>query len=128
MRLLVIDDDPLVCTLARRIAEACGYEVRTTTEAEAFKTQCVEYLPDVISLDLSIPGCDGIELLRYLTDIGCRARILIASGFDAKVLRSANELGAARGLAMAGMISKPMRAAEVRAILESLRDDAPLPH
>jgi len=128
MRLLVIDDDPLVGTLARRIAEKCGYEVRTTTEAEAFKAQCIEFRPDVISLDLSIPECDGIELLRYLADIGCRAQILIASGFDTKVLRSANELGAARGLAMAGMIAKPMRAAEVRAMLESVRDGLSLPH
>ncbi len=65
-----------------------------------------------------MPGCDGIELLRYLAEIGCQAQILIASGFDTRVLQSARELGTARGLNMAGVITKPMRASELRTLLE----------
>lgn len=121
MRLLVIDDDPLVGSVARRIAEKIGFDVLTTTDADSFKAAYEHFRPDVISLDLSMPGCDGIEMLRYLADIGCRAQILIASGFDSKVLKSAHDLGMARGLNMAGVIAKPMRAAEVRAVLEEAR-------
>ena len=121
MRLLVIDDDPLVGGVAKRIAEKIGFQVLAITDAESFKAAYEHFKPDVISLDLSMPGCDGIELLRFLADIGCRAQILIASGFDSKVLKSAHELGEARGLNMAGVIAKPMRAAEIRAALEEAR-------
>jgi CheY-like chemotaxis protein len=121
MRLLLIDDDPLVGNVARRIAEKIGFEVIATTEAETFKAACQELRPEVISLDLFMPGCDGIELLRYLADIECRAQILIASGFDTKVLKSAHDLGATRGLNMAGIIAKPLRVAEVRTVLEDAR-------
>ena len=121
MRLLVVDDDPLVGNVAKRIAEKIGFEVLTITDGESFKAAYEHFRPDVVSLDLSMPGCDGIELLRYLADIGCRAQILIASGFDSKVLKSARELGTAHGLNMAGVITKPMRAAEIRSVLEHAR-------
>ncbi|KQX23305.1 MULTISPECIES: response regulator [unclassified Sphingomonas] len=122
MRLLLIDDEPLIGVFIRRVAETSGFEVQITTEPNAFKAACTAFDPDVISLDLSMPDCDGIELLRYLAEIGCRAQILIASGFDHKVLESARDLGEARGLAMAGVISKPICLAELHALLESVRE------
>lgn len=122
MRLLLIDDEPMIGAFIQRIAESSGFEVQATTEPDAFMAACAAFDPDVISLDLSMPDCDGIELLRYLAEIDCRAQILIASGFDNKVLEAARDLGEARGLTMAGVLPKPIRAAELRAVLESVRE------
>jgi DNA-binding response OmpR family regulator len=121
MRLLLIDDEPLIGAFVRRIAETSGFEVQITTQADTFKAACISFQPDVISLDLSMPDCDGIELLRYLAEIKCQAHILIASGFDSKMLEAASDLGEARGLKMAGVIPKPMRVAQVRALFDRLR-------
>ena len=69
-----------------------------------------------------MPGADGVELLRGLGDARVRARVLIASGVDAKVLDTARRLAAERGLAIAGTLSKPIRAQHLKERLEQLRE------
>jgi DNA-binding response OmpR family regulator len=124
MRFILVDDDPHIGTVVRRIAESCGFEVETTTRANEFKAACESRCPDVIALDLAVPDCDGIELLRYLGESNCQAQILIISGMGHKMLEIAEHLGRARGLKMSGLISKPMHLTDLRTVLERVRDAA----
>jgi DNA-binding response OmpR family regulator len=119
-RLLIIDDEPEICAIVEHIAKDCGFEVESATSADAFKAAYSTFQPSVIILDLAVPNTDGIELFRWLENQHCSAAILIVSGFDAKVLESAKRLGEARGLTMGGIITKPMRARDVRALLNGL--------
>ena len=119
-RLLIIDDEPDIGAILKYIAEDCGFEAVATTTSEAFKTSYATFKPTAMVIDLAVPDIDGIELFRWLADDGCTAPILILSGFGEKVLESARRLGEARGLVMAGIISKPMHANDVRALLDSL--------
>lgn len=121
-RLLVIDDMVDICALVASVAERCGFEVKTTVDPTAFRETYRSFQPHAIILDLAIPDSDGIDLLRFLVDEGCTARILIMSGFPAGVQEAAKRLGEVRGLAMAGTLPKPLRAAELRAVLTRLRD------
>lgn len=123
-RLLVIDDELEIATFIRDVAVQCGFEVRVTTEAAAFRREYLAFKPDLIVLDLSIPGMDGVELLRFLADHACTAKLLIISGFDRKVRTAAQNLGDARGLRMVGNIPKPIRAAELRMLLAGFRPAA----
>jgi DNA-binding response OmpR family regulator len=124
MRLLLVDDEPHVGMVIRRVAEGCGFEVQITSRADEFRVAYEIFQPQVIALDLAIPDNDGIELLRFLAEAECQAQILIVSGFDTKVLDSAGRLGEAMGLRMAGLISKPMRVAELRSLFDRLRQAA----
>ena len=63
------------------------------------------------------PLVDPPALEKYLAEKASRTRVLIISGFDAKVLDAAHRLGAAHGLVMIGALSKPVRVAELRAVL-----------
>jgi CheY-like chemotaxis protein len=117
-RLLLIDDEPQMLAFLSRVAQGCGYEVRHTEDAAGFKQAYKSWSPDVVILDLVMPQVDGIELLRFLAEQASKTRILIISGFDAKVLDAAYRLGAAHGLSMIGALAKPVRVAELRAILE----------
>ena len=119
-RLLIIDDEPQIGLVIGRIARNCGFEVETTQSAESFKRAYSTFHPGAIVLDLAVPDADGIELLRWLANESCTAQILIASGFGSKVVESARLLGEARGLAMAGVIAKPVRLADVREQLNGL--------
>jgi len=121
-RLLIIDDEPAIARLVQKVAEGCGYAVTATNDSDQFLAELVANSPDAIVLDLSLPGVDGIELLRFLATSKCRARILIFSGFDQRVLETSGRLGAARGLDIAGTLMKPVRVAELRAAISALHE------
>jgi DNA-binding response OmpR family regulator len=123
-RLLIIDDEPEVGAIIRQIAEGCGFEVEATTSADAFKAAYSTFRPTVIIVDLAVPNTDGIQLFRWLADEHCTVPIVIVSGFDDKVLESAKRLGEARGLLMGGIITKPMRAADICSLLNGLAGTA----
>lgn len=116
-RLVMVDDNEAIGGFVRGVAEPLGYAVETYANAAGFEAALERGDPEVIILDLVMPGTDGIELLRRLADRRSRARIFIMSGFDPAHQRMAVTLGESHGLAMAGIIRKPVRAAELRAML-----------
>lgn len=124
-RLLIVDDEPAIGRLVQRVAEECGFEVEVTTSSEEFMDKWVARGAEAILLDLSLPGTDGVELLRFLAAAHCRATIFIISGFDPRVLETAANLASARGLNIAGTISKPVRVADLRQTLSSLATPPP---
>lgn len=120
-RLLLIDDEPKLADFVAHAAEMSGYRPAVTASDSEFRAQYLADRPDMVALDLGMPGMDGIELLRFLADEGCTAPVLIISGFDRRVLETAFRLGEHLGLTMAGPLSKPVRLEELEAILMDLR-------
>jgi CheY-like chemotaxis protein len=116
-RLLLVDDDPSMNDLIRRVAEGCGFEVRTTSRPAEVLNLVEEFDPDLIGLDIAMPEIDGIELIKCLSESACRARVLIVSGLMPPFPSAAERLGQARGLNMVGTIAKPFRVEELRRIL-----------
>jgi DNA-binding response OmpR family regulator len=119
-RFLIVDDEPAIGRFIQKVAVSCGYDSVVTASAEAFMDEVAAYEPDCVAMDLSMPDCDGIELLRFLATAKCRAAILIISGFDTRVLDTAGELGAALGLRIFGTLTKPIRVADLRAAIEGV--------
>jgi DNA-binding response OmpR family regulator len=128
LRMLIIDDEPEICDFLRDIALGIGYDVVTANRAEDFKRAFKEAAADVILLDLTLPGTDGIELLKYMAEMGTRARILIVSGYDEGIRRMAHAIGQAKGLDMAGVLPKPLRVAELRSLLSQFMREAKPPN
>ncbi|WP_193369456.1 response regulator [Pelagibius marinus] len=120
-QLLMCDDEPEIGAFVRRIAEDLGYRMHFTSRADDFGALYREIRPDVVILDLVMPGIDGIELLHFLAAEQCRARILLMSGFNPKMLEAAQLLGEAHALEMVGVVSKPVRVSELRALLQDIR-------
>lgn len=108
MRLLVIDDEPMVARFIAHAAEAHGMEAAMTISAEAFRRDHDRLDPDVVVLDLAMPGGDGIELIRFLAERQSRAAVVVLSGFDTRVLDAAVRLGTSLGLNMAPALTKPV--------------------
>jgi DNA-binding response OmpR family regulator len=121
-RLLLIDDEPSVARFLAHAAEENGFEAKITISAENFCKAYEEEEPDVIAVDLAMPGGDGIELLRYLAERKSEAIVVIVSGFDSRVLEAAMRLGEGLGLRMAGPLHKPMRVAD---LMEAIRAAPP---
>jgi DNA-binding response OmpR family regulator len=65
-RVLVVDDDPVVSDVVRRYLEQDGCEVRLAADGADGLAAVVEHRPDLVVLDLMMPGIDGIEVCRRL--------------------------------------------------------------
>ncbi|HEV8676310.1 MAG TPA: HD domain-containing phosphohydrolase [Methylomirabilota bacterium] len=65
-RILIVDDDAIVRETIRDSVEHLGYATREAGSAEEALEQLVKELPDLILLDVRMPGITGIELCRQL--------------------------------------------------------------
>lgn len=120
-RLLLIDDEPALAEFLANAALETGFEPVITSEDWQFRDEFLANRPNMVALDLGMPGMDGIELLRFLADQDFRSPVLIVSGFDRRVLESAFRLGEALGLAMAGPLEKPVRLEQLENLLNELK-------
>lgn len=65
-RILIIEDNPLNVELARDLLEAGGFEIHSTSTAEEGIRMAREITPDLILMDISLPGMDGLCATRTL--------------------------------------------------------------
>jgi two-component system, cell cycle response regulator len=78
-RILVVDDNPLNLKLAAEVLESDGYHVNRAPSAEAALERIREQIPDLILMDIQLPGMDGLALTRALkSDSATQAIPIIA--------------------------------------------------
>lgn len=65
-KILVVDDEPSIVTLITAYLKQEGYEVFTASEGNAALKAARAFKPDLIVLDLMLPGLDGMEILARL--------------------------------------------------------------
>ena len=120
-RLLLIDDEPALAAFVAKAADMCGFEPVIADHDAEFKESFQGHRPQMVALDLGMPGMDGVELLRFLAAESFEEPVLIISGFDRRVLDSAFRLGEALGLLMVGPLEKPARLEVLEEILNQVR-------
>ncbi len=81
-RVLVVEDDEEIAQVLQRSLRMEGYEVRTSFDGEAALTDADAFSPDLVVLDLGLPGLDGIEVARHLR-AGGDVPILMLTARDA---------------------------------------------
>jgi two-component system chemotaxis response regulator CheY len=102
-KILLVDDSALARRGARQILESAGYAV---AEAEDGLVALERYFlekPDLVLLDLVMKGMNGLDVLKKLTEMDVRARVIVVS---ADVQHSSRELAVAGGAA--GFLNKPI--------------------
>ncbi|MFT7486159.1 MAG: DNA-binding response OmpR family regulator, partial [Candidatus Paceibacteria bacterium] len=114
---LLVDDDANIRQYLREKIERLGYEVATAFDGESFRRSFKRSKPDVILLDLMIPGSDSIEMLKFLAASHCVVPVVLMSGLDERTISAAKKLGHSHGLRMFGGLEKPFDHAKLEAVL-----------
>src|ERR1700736_427637 len=96
---LVIDDDPVVCSVVQRVLERKGFAVSAAGDGQSGLNRFAELNPDLVIVDILMPGKEGIATILELRKANPNARILAMTGGGANfsagdVLRIAELLGA----------------------------------
>ena len=82
--ILVVDDDMRICRILLRYLSSAGYTVAAAANGEEMRECMQSFLPDLILLDLNMPGEHGLDIcrnLRHTSDVG----IIILTGSSDKV-------------------------------------------
>ncbi len=106
-RLLVCDDEIAVGRFVQNVAEPLGYDVRVTTSGEELMQIYDEFRPTIILLDMVMPGLDGNEVIMWLADRRCTARLIIMTGYHPDYADHARILARYKGLGSAMTMDKP---------------------
>ena len=95
-RLLIVEDHPTMRGAVRAILEAEGYEVAEVGDGASALEAIRRHPPDLIVLDLNIPGVSGAEVLRELRADPATAtvRVVVATAEGEEGRASAMRLGA----------------------------------
>ena len=119
-RLLAVDDNADSAELVARLAGKCGYDARCLTDPRSLRAVLADWNPEVITLDLCMPEEDGIGTFATLHESGFRGDLVIISGQDDWLRKTASRLASARGLRVAADLSKPVDLSVLRDLLAKL--------
>lgn len=103
--ILVVDDNPTNLKLASELLEMEGYEVLRASDAEEAQSILGEARPELILMDIALPGMDGLELTRKLKSTPDLAHIPIIA-LSAFAMKGDEEKALASGCD--GYITKPI--------------------
>ena len=111
--ILVIDDEPDMLSLLERILTGEGYQVRLATDGVYGISILREEKPDLILLDIMMPGPDGFTVLSRIREYTNVPVIMLTGKRDTESLQRAIEIGAD------DFIKKPFRPAELVARIKT---------
>lgn len=84
LSVLVVDDNEDAATTLAELVTAWGHEVRTAHDGERALKLVTESVPDVIVLDIGLPGMNGYELAEQLREQRVRSALIALSGYGEK--------------------------------------------
>ena len=118
-KILLADDSVTAQNMGRKILADAGYEVITVNNGSAALKKIAEQKPDLIVLDVYMPGYSGLEVCQRLKEVGETARIPILLTVGKLEPFKTDE---AKRVRADGFIVKPFEASELLSALSKLED------
>jgi two-component system, NtrC family, sensor kinase len=81
-KVLLIDDDPGIRKVMGISLEDAGYRVFTAPDGEAGIAQCVQESPEIVIVDVRMPGIDGIQELQRIKELDPDKEVIVATAFS----------------------------------------------
>jgi len=110
INILVLDDEPFMLKLLARMLANLGFtQVNTCDNGQAALAllDSPHDSPNLILLDLNMPGMDGLEFVRHLVERHFIGSLILISGEDERMQQSAEKLARAHKITVLGHLHKP---------------------
>ena len=123
--LLQVDDDLLfnaVCSQHFQRSEFIQLIQVTSIEAAELRLKQTPEI-DVLMLDLSLPGRDGVEFLETLADINFTGRLVIISSQSSHVIKMAGTIATVKGLNLVARVEKPLTPEKLASLDAAISQD-----
>ena len=115
-KILVVDDEPTICSMMNVFLTQIGYQVKTVNSGEDAIAIFDEDPPDMVLLDISMPGMRGIDVLQQMKTQKADCGVIMLSAYgDDQTIQEALDMGAYC------YIQKPMELTDLKQQLESLQ-------
>ena len=120
VRILVIDDEPFILKLHARLLADVGFVSARTFESGALALDEMDHAPapDLILLDIAMPGMDGTQFIRHLATRRYGGGVVLITGEDQRLLPTVARLAGEVGLTIVGQLRKPVTPARLGSLLE----------
>lgn len=113
LKIMVLDDEPIVCKRLKPALEKLGYEVDTFTQSIEAMQEIQETTYDIIITDLKMKGIDGMKFLQEAKKRSPRTEVIVITGFA--TLETAKE-SFQKGVF--DFIAKPFKLSEIQKVVE----------
>ena len=104
--ILIVEDNPVNMKIVARVLEYAGHEVLTAAEAVEGLRLARERRPDLVLMDIMLPGMDGVDALKELRADAATAKLKVAA-LTAYAMKGDRER--LLGAGFDGYFSKPIR-------------------
>ncbi|MCP5286567.1 MAG: response regulator [Burkholderiaceae bacterium] len=81
-RILIVEDDPLIRVGMARLLTKAGHDVRTVADGEAALREAAVLVPDLVLLDVGLPGLDGVSCAERLRQQRFRGSVVFLTADD----------------------------------------------
>jgi len=114
-RVFLLDDDELIVSMLARSLRKNGFEVYAETDPEDWMNKLETFAPDVVLLDILMPGYDGLEILQEICKGQFNTQVVMLTSDDtAETAVKAMKLGAA------DYLTKPFNKDEVKIVIRNV--------
>ncbi|MFZ2223358.1 MAG: sigma-54 dependent transcriptional regulator [Candidatus Deferrimicrobium sp.] len=122
-KVFLLDDDELIVSMLERALRVDGYDVRAESDPEGVLDRIREFSPDVVLLDIKLPGRDGIDILGEIVGQGIPTQVVMLTSDDtAETAVKAMKLGAT------DYLTKPFNLDEVKIVVGRITEREQLKH
>jgi DNA-binding NtrC family response regulator len=114
-KVFLLDDDELIVSMLERALRGDGYDVRAESDPEGVLDRIRAFSPDVVLLDIKLPGRDGIDILGEIVGQGIPTQVVMLTSDDtAETAVKAMKVGAA------DYLTKPFNLDEVKIVVAGI--------
>lgn len=116
IKILVVEDENEACKYTASHLRRKGYDVLMANSAEEALPIIKEQNPDIMLLDIYLPGMSGIDLLKLVRNFNTKIKVVIMSGYLVNFLNGPQF----KGLGVLEFIEKPISFSTLDSVLEKI--------